>query len=74
MKGDTITADNGQEMTYGEEGKIFCKVVKNRNGIAGGTGVFYFDGDTKKISMTTSKESDNDNDNDKPFEEGDYKF
>ena len=74
VKGDTITADNGQEMTYGEEGKIFCKVVKNRNGIAGGTGVFYFDGNTKKISMTTSKESDNDNDNDKPFEEGDYKF
>ena len=72
VKGDTITADNGQEMTYGEEGKIFCKVVKNRNGIAGGTGVFYFDGDTKRISMTTSKESDNDND--KPFEEGDYKF
>ena len=74
VKGDTITADNGQEMTYGEEGKIFCKVVKNRNGIAGGTGVFCFDGDTKRISMTTSKESDNDNDNDKPFEEGDYKF
>jgi replicative DNA helicase len=62
VKGDTITADNGQEMTFGEEGKIFCKVVKNRNGIAGGTGVFCFDGDTKKIFMTTSKESESDND------------
>jgi replicative DNA helicase len=73
VKGDTITADNGQEMTYGEEGKIFCKVVKNRNGIAGGTGVFYFDGDTKKISMTT-RESESESENGKPFEEGDYKF
>jgi hypothetical protein len=41
--------------------------------IAGGTGVFYFDGDTKKISMTT-RESEDDNDNGKPFKEGDYKF
>lgn len=70
VKGDTITADNGQEMTYGEEGKIFCKVVKNRNGIAGGTGVFCFDGDTKKISMTTSRESESENDSYLPFEEG----
>ena len=69
VKGDTITADNGQEMTYGEEGKIFCKVVKNRNGIAGGTGVFYFDGDTKRISMTT-RESESENDSHLPFEEG----
>ena len=56
-------------MTYGEEGKIFCKVVKNRNGIAGGTGVFYFDGDTKRISMTT-RESESENDSYLPFEEG----
>ena len=69
VKGDTITADNGQEMTYGEEGKIFCKVVKNRNGIAGGTGVFYFDGDTKRISMTT-RESESENDSYLLFEEG----
>ena len=69
VKGDTITADNGQEMTYGEEGKIFCKVVKNRNGIAGGTGVFCFDGDTKRISMTT-RESESENDSYLPFEEG----
>ena len=57
-------------MTYGEEGKIFCKVVKNRNGIAGGTGVFYFDGDTKKISMTTNTPSESENDSYLPFEEG----
>ena len=70
VKGDTITADNGQEMTYGEEGKIFCKVVKNRNGIAGGTGVFCFDGDTKKIYMTTNTPSESENDSHLPFEEG----
>ena len=69
VKGDTITADNGQEMKYGEEGKIFCKVVKNRNGIAGGTGVFCFNGDTKKISMTT-RESESENDSNLPFGEG----
>jgi len=70
VKGDTITDDNGQEMTFGEEGKIFCKIVKNRNGIAGGTGVFYFDGDTKKISMTTNTPSESENDSCLPFEEG----
>lgn len=70
VKGNTITADNGQEMTFGEEGKIFCKVVKNRNGIAGGTGVFYFDGDTKRISMTTNTPSESENDSYLPFEEG----